>query len=160
MALQQASPPTHVALETAIREWRSIVGAEHVVTASGELQRAGQATFPVGNSVLAIVRPANREEVQECVRAAARLGVPIYPLSTGKNWGYGSSAPTADACLLELGRLNRILEFNEELAYVIVEPGVTQQQLFDFLQARASRLWIVSMADVSWNRSGSTNGCI
>jgi 4-cresol dehydrogenase (hydroxylating) len=38
--------------------------------------------------------------------------------------------------------MNRIVEFNEDLAYATVEPGVTQGQLFDFLRERRSRLWI------------------
>jgi 4-cresol dehydrogenase (hydroxylating) len=44
--------------------------------------------------------------------------------------------------LLDLGRLNRIIELDEELAYVTIEPGVTQRQLFEFLRARGSRLWM------------------
>jgi 4-cresol dehydrogenase (hydroxylating) len=43
---------------------------------------------------------------------------------------------------MELHRLNRILDFNEELAYVTVEPGVTQQQLYNFLRARKARVWM------------------
>jgi 4-cresol dehydrogenase (hydroxylating) flavoprotein subunit len=38
--------------------------------------------------------------------------------------------------------MNRILDLNEDLAYVTVEPGVTQGQLFDYLRGRKSRLWI------------------
>lgn len=136
------SSPTNAALENAIAEWRSIVGSEHVITSADELHEAERATFTAERAVLAIVRPGSREEVQACVRTADRLRVPIYPVSTGMNWGYGSKAPTASACLLELHRLNRIVDFNEELAYVTVEPGVTQQQLFDFLRSRGSRLWI------------------
>ena len=33
------------------------------------------------------------EEVQEIVRIANRYGIPLYPISTGKNLGYGGSAP-------------------------------------------------------------------
>ena len=61
------------------------------------------------------------------------------PISTGKNWGYGSRAPVRDGVLLDLGRLNRIVDFDEELAYVTIEPGVTQRQLFDVPAASASR---------------------
>jgi 4-cresol dehydrogenase (hydroxylating) flavoprotein subunit len=38
--------------------------------------------------------------------------------------------------------MNRILDFNEELGYVTVEPGVTQGQLFEFLRRRNSKLWM------------------
>jgi 4-cresol dehydrogenase (hydroxylating) len=40
--------------------------------------------------------------------------------------------------------MNRIVDFSEELGYVTVEPGVTQGQLFAFLQARGSHLWMDS----------------
>src|SRR5205823_2405790 len=44
--------------------------------------------------------------------------------------------------LLDLARLNRIIDFDEELAYVTIEPGVTQRQLHEFLRGRGSRLWM------------------
>jgi 4-cresol dehydrogenase (hydroxylating) len=34
------------------------------------------------------------------------------------------------------------VEFDEDLAFVTVEPGVTQQQLYEFLQAQGGRLWM------------------
>ena len=82
--------------------------------------------------------------MQDCVRIANRFRVPLYPISSGKNWGYGSRVPARDGVLLDLGRLNRILDFDEELAYVTLEPGVTQRQLHDFLRERNSRLWMDS----------------
>jgi 4-cresol dehydrogenase (hydroxylating) len=48
--------------------------------------------------------------------------------------------------LLDLSRMNRIVDFNEDLAYVTVEPGVTQRQLHEFLMARGSRLWMDATA--------------
>jgi 4-cresol dehydrogenase (hydroxylating) len=38
--------------------------------------------------------------------------------------------------------MNRILDFHEDLAYITVEPGVTQQQVFAFLRERNSKLWM------------------
>jgi 4-cresol dehydrogenase (hydroxylating) len=129
--------------EAALREWALVVGAEHVSTNRVELEAAETSTFATGNRIPAIVRPADRREVQECLRIANRFSLPVYPVSSGKNWGYGSRVPTADgSVLLDLGRMNRILDFSEELAYVTVEPGVTQEQLFRFLRERQSRLWM------------------
>jgi 4-cresol dehydrogenase (hydroxylating) len=97
----------------------------------------------MNSQVSAIVRPANTPEVQQCLRVANRFGIPVYPISTGKNWGYGSRVPVTDgSVVLDLGRMNRILDFDEKLAYVTVEPGVTQGQLYAFLQGRGSRLWM------------------
>jgi 4-cresol dehydrogenase (hydroxylating) len=121
----------------------SALGADLVATDSSQLRAAETATFETRRTIPMIVRPQTREQVQECVRAANRLQVALYPVSTGKNWGYGSSVPTADACaLVDLSGMNHILAFNERLGYVTVEPGVTQRQLYQFLQEKGSRLWM------------------
>jgi len=60
----------------------------------------------------------------------------LYPISTGNNWGYGTSQPAGlcnNIILLDLGHLTNISQFDCELGLVTIEPGVTQQQLSDFL---------------------------
>ena len=47
--------------------------------------------------------------------------------------------------------MNRILDYSEELAYITVEPGVTQRQIIDFLEQSGSKLWI--------DATGSTPDC-
>jgi 4-cresol dehydrogenase (hydroxylating) len=129
----------------AMREFTSVVGAEHISTLAVDLQAAERGTFPTGHRIPAIVRPGNRHEVQECLRTANRRHCPVYPISSGRNWGYGSRVPASSGCvLLDLGRMNQILDFNEELGYVTVEPGVTQAQLQAFLAEHKSRLWMDS----------------
>ncbi len=129
----------------AIEEWRAVVGEEHVIIAAADLCAAESGTFHTGNRVPAIVRPRNRREVQECLRIANRRRAAVYPISGGRNWGYGSRMPASDNCaLLDLSRMNQILDFSEELGYVTVEPGVTQAQLFQFLAERGSKLWMDS----------------
>jgi 4-cresol dehydrogenase (hydroxylating) flavoprotein subunit len=129
--------------EFALHDWIAAVGAEYVVTQDSALEEAETATFATAARIPAIVRPANREEVQHCVRIANRRRIALYPISSGRNWGYGSRVPTSDgSVLLDLSRMNRILDFNEHLGYVTVEPGVTQAQLFDFLRERRSNLWM------------------
>src|SRR5580700_9072360 len=129
--------------EQALAEWAAVVGAENVVTEAPVLRAAETGTFASTHRIPAIVRPASREEVQECLRVANRYDTPVYPISSGRNWGYGSRIPPADGCvMLDLGRMNRIVDFSESLAYVTVEPGVTQAQLFAFLHEQGSKLWM------------------
>lgn len=138
---QQYSPSGP--LDAALSALLEIVGADHVIADGRTLREAETATFATTQRVPLIIRPADRAQVQACLRIAQQHGVKVYPISTGKNWGYGSKVPASDATvLLDLGRMNRIVDFNESLAYVTVEPGVTQQQLFDFLQQQGSRLWM------------------
>jgi len=131
-------------ITTQIRdEFIRIIGPDGVESDPERLAQASTATFATCNSIAAILRPGTREQVQDCVRAANRCRVTLYPVSTGKNWGYGSRVPTADAAvLLDLGRMNRILAWSEPHAYVTVEPGVTQRQLVGFLAERGSRLML------------------
>ena len=129
--------------DAALAHMTEVVGLQYAITDASALQSAETSTFSTGHRIPGIIRPGNLAEVQECVRVANRFRVPIYPISSGKNWGYGSRVPAADGCfLLDLGRMNRIVDFNEELAYVTVEPGVTQAQLSDFLRERGSKLWM------------------
>lgn len=130
-------------LAAALAQWTGVVGRAFVETGEGALRVAGTATFQTRQSISAILRPANTTEVQECVRIANRHRIPLYPVSSGKNWGYGSRVPPADGCaLLELKRLDRIVDFSEELAFITVEPGVTQRRVYEYLKERNSRLWM------------------
>src|SRR5947209_4739322 len=126
-----------------LRQWGAAVGTENVITDPGSLRAAETGTFESGHGVPAVVRPGNREQVQECMRIASQYGTPVYPVSSGKNWGYGSRMPASDNCvLLDLSRMKQIVDFSEELGYVTVEPGVTQAQLHEFLTERGSKLWM------------------
>ena len=128
---------------SALTEWRKLLGPDAVVVDPAALFAVETTTFPTAQTVPAILRPSSREEVQECLRIATRFHVPVYPRSSGKNWGYGSGVPPQSNCaILDLSRMNRILDCNEKLAYVTVEPGVTQQQLYDFLTRQKSNLWM------------------
>lgn len=129
--------------DAAMTSFRQIVGKEHVLTEPGELERYGWHTAPANRRLLAVLRPACVEEIQRIVRAAGEFGTPLYPISTGNNWGYGSAQPVRDGCIVvDLGRMNRIHDVNTELAYVVLEPGVTQRQLHQYLTENRIPLWL------------------
>ncbi len=95
------------------------------------------------NTILAEVFPADTSQVQKVVLAARQFKIPLYPVSTGKNIGLGSKAPYNPAAVtVNLSRMNRILEVNDEFGYAVVEPGVTQQQLADYLDSHNSKFFL------------------
>lgn len=125
----------------ALAAWREALGAAWVTTAGAALELANQATFATTQRAPALLEPGAVSEVIACVQIACHFGIPLYPISAGRNWGYGSQVPPRDgSALLSLARLNRILDYHEELAYVTVEPGVTFRRLSHFLQEQKSRL--------------------
>ncbi|RKU29826.1 FAD-linked oxidase [Candidatus Poribacteria bacterium] len=128
-------------LSDAIKAWTEVLNSENVITDEQALISAQTATFATTQSVSAIIKPSTREEVQDCVVIANKYQVPLYPISTGKNWGFGSRVPPIDGgVIISLDRLNRILDFNEKLAYITIEPGVTYNQVYKFLQENKSNL--------------------
>ena len=86
--------------------------------------------------------PASASEVAAILRICAEHKLPVWPVSTGRNWGYGSATAVREgSVLLRLARMNRILEVNERLAYAVIEPGVTYRQLRSHLDANHPDLW-------------------
>jgi len=127
----------------ALDRWVEVLGASFVVQNCEKLRSAETATFQTTQQVPVILRPGSPEEIQAVVRIANECGLPLYPVSSGKNWGYGSGVPVRSNCaVVDLSRLNRITDFSERLGYVTVQPGVTQADLFAFLAERKSELWM------------------
>lgn len=127
----------------AVTEWTRILGPDNVISDPDLLRAAETATFATTNQIPLILRPGNVDQVCEIVRVASEFRFPVCPISSGRNWGYGSRVPASNGCaLIDLSRLDRITGFDEDLAYVTVQPGVTQRALFEFLRSTNSRLWM------------------
>jgi 4-cresol dehydrogenase (hydroxylating) len=89
----------------------------------------------MGTRPRAIIYPGYAEEVCSIVRTAAAHQISLYPISRGKNWGYGDACAVREGqVVVDLRRMNRIVEVNPQLAYAVIEPGVTQIQLHDHLK--------------------------
>ncbi|OFZ56157.1 MAG: hypothetical protein A2428_05400 [Bdellovibrionales bacterium RIFOXYC1_FULL_54_43] len=110
---------------------------------SETLDRYGRSTAFWSTRPLAVVLPTRREEVQKIVQVANQHGLALYPVSQGKNWGYGDAcAPSDHQVIVDLSRMNRILEINRTLGYAVIEAGVTQGQLSKVLAEQKTGLWL------------------
>ncbi len=88
--------------------------------------------------------------MQAIVRVANKYRIPLYAISTGKNLGYGGSAPAySGSVVVDLKRMNRVLEVDERNASVLVEPGVSYFDLHKHLKSLGSKLWI-DCPDPGW----------
>ncbi|MEO8304295.1 MAG: FAD-binding oxidoreductase [Betaproteobacteria bacterium] len=114
--------------------WGDLLGSEAVVGAAGAEATWGTCTTGAVRKIAGALRPVTTDSIPEIVRIARDHGVPLYPISTGHNWGYGTALPVRDDCvILDLSLLTRILAFDADTGVVTVEPGVTQAMLADFL---------------------------
>jgi 4-cresol dehydrogenase (hydroxylating) len=130
------------AFDAVLERLRQVIGSDHVLTSRQEIERRSTCTIPWKRTCAAVVYPGTTEEVQAVIRIAHEFSVAVWPFSKGNNWGYGSTLASHDgAIILILERLNRILEVSEELAYAVLEPGVTYRQLNQYLKDHKVRLW-------------------
>lgn len=112
---------------------RAIVGTEHL--SLERIEQELENTLGVDRRALGIIYPGCVAQVQQIVHLAAKERIPLYPISCGRNTGYGDKAPVADGQLIvDLHRMNSIRAYDERLGQLIVEPGVTQEQLSAFLR--------------------------
>lgn len=83
------------------------------------------------------LRANSVQEVVAAVKAARQGGYSLYPVSTGRNWGYGGSSPVHKSSrVLDLRGMNRILnehQISPGFPVAVLQPGVTQGQLRLFL---------------------------
>jgi FAD/FMN-containing dehydrogenase len=94
----------------------------------------------------AVITPRDVSEVQAIVKLANKYNVPLWPLSVGRNVGYGGAAPRVPGSVtLDLGKhMNKILKVDVDGAYALVEPGVTYADLHQYLVDNNLRdkLWV------------------
>lgn len=129
----------------AAEAFRRIVGNEWVHV--GDRLKGYEDPFPIidkesSRSSIAVA-PANVEQVQQILRAANEFNFPLWPVSTGRNIVFGGASPAMTGTgVLDLKRMNRIIEVNEASGYALVEPGVSYFDLYNYLQENNIQLWI------------------
>ncbi len=137
----------------AIDSMGDVIGKRYVVTDSTVLSKYLD-PYPLLEETYfapsAVVYPDSAEEVQELVKVANVYGVPLSPISTGKNNGYGGAAPRLPGSIIvDMKRMNRIIEVNEKFGYALVEPGVSYFDLYNYLQEKNIKLWM-DVPDLGW----------
>ncbi|MGD9918333.1 MAG: FAD-linked oxidase C-terminal domain-containing protein [Paenirhodobacter sp.] len=73
---------------------------------------------------LAVVLPRTTAEVAAALKICSEMGVPVVPRGAGTSLA-GGSMPSADAVVIGLARMNRMLEVDYENRFVRVEAGRT-----------------------------------
>jgi len=144
MQLVLPSGLSAAAFDRALQQFRSIVGEDWVFATDHDrdsyLDHFGfdQAAH-VGSAAVA---PQTTEEVQAIVRIANEHKIPLWPISRGKNFGYGSAAPVmSGSIVLDMSRMKKI-KMDIENGTVLLEPGVGFYDLFDYVEENDIPYWI------------------
>lgn len=78
-----------------------------------------------------LFRPATTEQIVELFQLAERENLTIGLRGAGRT--YGDGALNGGHIVLDIRRMNRILEWNPQTGVIKVEPGVTIQQLWQYV---------------------------
>jgi 4-cresol dehydrogenase (hydroxylating) len=123
--------PNH---QIAADQWRLLLGADRVLEGNAIPPRYRDDTLAHDMQLPLVLRIADAGQLPDVMRIAQQNGIAVHPISTGHNWGYGTTLPAATGvALVDLGDLRAILDFDPQLGVVTLEPGVTQGMLADFL---------------------------
>ncbi len=140
---------------TSLRQFADIVGSQWVFSKDEDVATYRDAYSPFWGEpdervASAAVAPESVEQIQRILAVANRFSIPLYTIATGRNLAYGGSAPAySGSVILDLKRMNRILEVSEEFAYALVEPGVSYFDLYRHLREKGLKLWI-DVPDPGW----------
>jgi len=138
----------------AIGELRAALGDDHVQLGAADLLPFHDPYYHDREQQFvpsAVLVPGSVEEIREILKVANRHGIPLWTSSTGRNLGYGGGAPRVSGTLvLNLRRMNRGLEINEESGYAVVEPGVSFFDLYEALGKQTDHRWWMSVPDIGW----------
>ncbi len=96
-------------------------------------QHGHTTTWIINQAPDAVAFPTSTEEVAEIVRTCAEHGVPVIPFGTGTSLEGHVNAPAGGICV-DMMRMDKILRVNAEDLDVVVQPGVTREQLNTYLR--------------------------
>jgi 4-cresol dehydrogenase (hydroxylating) flavoprotein subunit len=143
---------SHEALAEALEDLRAALGEGAVLTGT-DIEEFIDPYEPVswgGQRNAAVVQPSTTEEVQAVVRIANRHEVPIWVGSQGRNNGYGGAGTIVpNSIIVNLRKMDRVLEVNDELGYVVVEPGVSYNSLYAHVKETGKKVFI-DVPDLGW----------
>jgi FAD/FMN-containing dehydrogenase len=86
-----------------------------------------------------VVVPKTVEEIQGIVQLASRERIPLVPMGAGMSLT-GLVIPLRGGIVIDMKRMNRIIEVNEKARYVIVEGGTSHGALKAYLDKHYPRL--------------------
>jgi FAD/FMN-containing dehydrogenase len=123
-------------VKTAFKEIESIIGSDFITDKDfmkAAYSRNVDPAFPDRWADM-IVRPESTEEVSEIIKIANKYKLHVVPRGGGADLVGGSVSE--GGILVDLTRMNKILEINEDDFYCIVECGITWGALLSELQKR------------------------
>ncbi len=126
--------------ENILEQLQNIVGKDFVSNREEDLYIYSQDPgASLSRPVDFVILPKNTEEVQKIVVYANKEKIPIIPMGGGLTLS-GLVIPVKGGIVMDMKRMNEIIEINETSRYALIEAGVTTGQLLSYLNKNYSQL--------------------
>ena len=111
-----------------------VVGKGNVLEDEAALKSYGEDfSLQPARKPMLVVRPKDRDEVQKVVKLANEQKLPLIPASSKVHF-HGETIPEQGGIVVDLTRLDKILEIDTRNRKVKIEPGVTWGKLEEALK--------------------------
>src|SRR5919108_1827096 len=116
-----------------ISRLRAVLGPRDVLSSRADCATYGyDASVFQGEEVIAVAFPESTAEVSRIVRLAREARIPYLARGSGTGIS-GGAIPTQGGLVIELAKMNRVLEIDLANQRAVVEPGVINQDLKELL---------------------------
>ncbi|MFK7888451.1 MAG: FAD-binding oxidoreductase [Gammaproteobacteria bacterium] len=127
------------ALQPLFDRLSSTLGEDHVLTDAGALELFSEDIYSAGEKVIAVLAPGNTEELASVVGLCTEAGYTVIPRGGGMSYTGGYLATQPNSVIIDLRRMNRVLDINAEDMTVTVECGCTWLDLHNALKGSGLR---------------------
>jgi FAD/FMN-containing dehydrogenase len=127
------------AASSLMEQLAQLLGAAQVLTSPTELDFFSSDIYTRGATAEAVIAPGTVEDLAAAVQLCTQAGRIVIPRGGGLSYTSGYVPVQSRSIVVDLRRLNRIVEINAEDMYVTVECGATWKDLYDALKARGLR---------------------
>jgi FAD/FMN-containing dehydrogenase len=118
-----------------IEELTALLGAEHVITDPAELTFYSTDVYRRADIDAALViQPGSVDELARAVRLCTSRGLTVIPRGGGLSYTGGFLPVRGGSVVVDMLRLDRIVEINQTDMYVIVECGASWRSVYEALR--------------------------
>jgi len=115
------------------------LGADHVITDDAERAYYSMDVYEVAEPCALVLRPGSVEEACDAVRLCIAAGLAVTPRGGGLSYTNSVLPAAPDTAIIDVTRLDRVLETNETDMTVTVECGASWAKVYEAVSAKGLR---------------------
>ena len=140
VAIGEIAEPFVTDAEAMLQRLRRLLGEEGVDTRLASRELASSDVYGRGETCAAVIRPADAQALARAVRILTDSGCHVIPRGAGLTYTGAYLPVSGNSVVVDVSRLNRILDLSPEDMTITVEAGVTWQQIHEAVQPLGLRL--------------------